>query len=389
MKKNILFVVDNATFGGGEKLFEQIIRHLDTSRFTAFIACTPAGHLIDQVRAHATIIPLDISRQVSPGAFFSLCAAIRQNHIDIINSQGTRADFYARLAGAATGVRQIYATVACPPEGFDVGAPRKLLYVAFNRFAQGFSHRIFVPSEALRLHFVNGESLPDDRVILIPNGVDLTAFQHDPEAARRIRAEFGIGADTILAGTICRLVWQKGLPYFIEAVRLIAAQPQPPKIRFLIAGEGPEEGALRAAAERAGVSHLITFAGFRNDVTALLSAMDLYVLSSVQEGQPIAVIEAMAASKPIIATDIEGVNETIEHGTSGMLVPPADPPALCSAIIQAAADIDGLSRMAAAARRRAEKKYDLNAIIIAYERYYAENPEGMEPLRRCRAKGSN
>lgn len=387
MKKNILFVIDNMAYGGGEKLFEQIIQRLDTSRFNAFLACHPEGHLIEQVSSRATIIPLDLSCQVSPGAFRTLVRAVRQYRIDIINSQGSRADFYARLAGAYTGVPQRYATVACPPDGFDVGPLKKWLYVTIDRLTERLSHRIFVPSAALRDLLVREHHFPGERVHLIPNGVALADFQHDHTAARRVRAEFGIGDDTILAGTICRLVYQKGLPYFIEAVRLIAARPGAPKLKFLIAGEGPERDALTASAERAGITGHIAFAGFRTDVTALLSAFDLYVLSSVHEGQPIAVIEAMAAAKPIIATNIEGVNETISNGVNGILVPPADPAALADAIITAASDIDSLSRMAAAARRRVEEHYDLKAIVAAYQRYYADDAAGMPPNSGAEKKG--
>jgi glycosyltransferase involved in cell wall biosynthesis len=151
------------------------------------------------------------------------------------------------------------------------------------------------------------------------------------------RATFLAPGTTRLALTPARLSVQKGHKFLLEAaVRL-------PEVTFLLAGEGPERAALEQQARALNLGSRVKFLGYRQDVAELLALCDLVVLPSICEGLPLCVLEAMAAGRPVVATSLPGTAEAVAHGRTGLLVPPADPPALAEAI-QKLADDEGLSR---------------------------------------------
>ena len=377
-KTRILFVIENECFGGGERAFAQLINGLDRSRFEFYAACLtgqPGSEAFTgEISGAATVIGLDLRRLVSLSAFSSLKRIIRENQIRLIHSQGPRADFYSRLAARAAGGTAIVSTVATPVEEYNVGFARKAVYKALDRFAGSSVSRFIAVADHIARKLVSGRGLPAGKVTRIYNGVDAAEFLCRPDQGAEARAAYSIPADCFLAATFCRLSWEKGLFHFIEAAKKIADGGALPAggIKYLVAGAGPLEADLKEKVESLCLNNNFVFPGFIEDVRPLLSAADVFVLPSFREGFPMSVIEAMTMAKPVIASNIEGINESVSDGESGLLVPPKNSAALADAIAALFKDRARAAEMGRRGREIAVAKFGLDKMIEAHEELYGE-----------------
>jgi glycosyltransferase involved in cell wall biosynthesis len=204
------------------------------------------------------------------------------------------------------------------------------------------------------------------------NGVDLERFRPgrlDPDERAAVRAEWDVDDGTVVVGTVGRLVSEKGYPELFEAVSTLA-----PDVRLVVVGGDEPEKAdavpttLIEGARRAGV----VFLGQRDDVDRLLGAVDMFVLASHREGQPRAAMEAAASGLPIVATDIRGCRQVVDHRTTGLLVPVRDPEALRAALAELADSTATRVSMATAARAKAEREFDERVVVRRVMATYAD-----------------
>lgn len=208
------------------------------------------------------------------------------------------------------------------------------------------------------------------RASVIHNGIDLAPYRElaAPEACARMRAELGIPPDTLAVGCV-GLLWQaKGQEYLIRALRSLRDRGR--ALCVLLVGSGGDEASLHLCADEIGVADRVRFLGWRGDVPRILQALDLYVQPSITEGLPLAVVEAAAAGLPIVASNVGGIPEIIEHGVNGLLVPPGDPQALAAAIQELIDDPERAKRLGEAARRTAFERFSAEAMAAAYMDLY-------------------
>ena len=375
-KTGVLFVIENERFGGGEKAFSQLIRGLDKSRFEVYAACLADASLpgpapfLRAIEGHAKVINLDLRRLVSPGAFFALKKLIRENGIRVVHSQGARADFYARPAARAACAYSV-STMATPVEEYDVPPARKALYSALDRFSGRYADRFVAVADHIARKLAAGRGIPPEKVVRIYNGIDAGQYQAGPEAAVRVRASHGVQPEAFLVAAFCRLSREKGLKYLVDAAKVVAGNAQLPAgaIKFLVAGAGPLEAELRGRVRAFRLEKIFVFAGFAEDVRPLMAAADVFVLPSLREGFPVSVLEAMASGKPVIASDIEGVNESVSEAC-GILVPAKDPEALAGAIAALFLDRPRAAELGARGRSLVAEKFGLDRMIKAHEELY-------------------
>jgi len=192
------------------------------------------------------------------------------------------------------------------------------------------------------------------KVRMIHNGV---ALDRPAMANASLRAALSPTPDRPLMLTVARLHPQKGLGYLLSAAACV------PGAVFLVAGDGPQRGALEAESRRLGLAERVIFLGHREDVPALLACCDLFVLPSLFEGLPVSVLEAMAAGKPVIATAVGGTDEVVVHGETGLLVQPGDAGALAEAIQLLLADSGLADRLGTAGRARVEREFSAEAMV--------------------------
>ncbi|WP_344342662.1 glycosyltransferase, partial [Kitasatospora putterlickiae] len=197
---------------------------------------------------------------------------------------------------------------------------------------------------------------------------DLAGAPEGPAARAAARAGLGLPDDAFVVGTVGNLTPKKDQATLLAAhAALLRSRPD---ARLLLVGAGPLDARLRARAAELGVADTVVFAGSRADVPELLPALDVFTLSSRQEGLPVALMEAMTSGLPAVVTRVGGMPEVLDDGEQGLLVPPGDPSALAGAFDRLAGDPDLRARMASAARERA-KRFDVAGAQRAVEAVYA------------------
>ena len=315
------------------------------------------------------INPLDIV------PFLFLWLLCLRNKYDLVATHTSKGGVIGRIAARLAGVPTIVHHV----HGFafhQFTAPRTLkLFVALERFAARFCDFIIAVGEQHRQTTINFGIKTPDEIATVLNGIDLEKFQGvDREASRR---SLGFGRNEQIIGSIGRLAPQKGFEYAIRAMKLVLAEN--PNARLVLAGDGPLEAELREEARRNGVEERVTFLGFRRDVPELLAAFDIFVHPSLWEGLSISLMEAMAAGKPIVASDIWGNKEMIVTGHNGILVPPADPEALAAALNRTLAGAPLAKSMADQAKFDAFARFTEDRMVAenvaAYDRAVALGSE--------------
>ena len=206
-----------------------------------------------------------------------------------------------------------------------------------------------------------------ERIKMIPNGVDLGRFG-SLGGGQRIRGELGLSPDDEVIGCIGNLRLEKNQRLAIEALSLL--EQRRPRLKLLICGDGECRAELERLAELRGVRNKTVFLGYRFDILDILSALDLFCLPSLYEGMPVSVLEAWAASKPIVATDVIGIRDIITHGINGMLVPPDEPKAMADAIDRLLDDKGRMLRIASDGRKLVAEKYSVEAMVLQYANLY-------------------
>jgi glycosyltransferase involved in cell wall biosynthesis len=371
MKLKLLFVIDNLQFGGGERVFTQIIRGLPPEKYEISLASCPGRQFHQAIKnRQVQFFPTDFSKKLNFSLIPSLSDILKKNEIKIVHGQGARAEFYARFACRLAGNSKYVSTIAMPVEGFDVGPIRRKIYSLFDHFSEKFVDRFLVVSDVLKDKMIRGHGIPAEKVIRIYNGIEVDHYipQDQNGSRERIRNEFNIDADTLLIGSIGRLVWQKGLEHLVQAMPKVLNQF--PQTKVLIAGEGPLKDELEALAQKLKVGEHIIFANFRKDIREILSAINILIVPSLLEGFPMITLEGMAMAKPIIATGIDGIREQIVDGESGILIPPKDPDAIAKAIVRLSTEKDFSQNLGLEGRRRVEKEFTVEKMVYETEKVY-------------------
>lgn len=368
----VLYVIENERYGGGERAFAQLIHGLDKSRFEIFVACltcsSGSAPFVSAIAGAARVINLDLRRLVDPLNIFRLRGIITRNGINVVHSQGPRADFYARLAAAFPGAVRLVSTVASPVEEYDSGVLRRCVYKAMDGFLSCRVDKYIAVAEHIRRKLVDGRGMPQKKVARIYNGVDAGRYDCSPAATAQARGAYNIPAGRFLAAAFCRLSSEKGLFTLLEAVALDTGVG----IQYLIAGAGPLEVELKAKAAALRILQRVIFAGFVPDPVRLICASDLILLPSLREGFPVALLEGMAAGKPIVASRIEGIDESVEDGVSGLLVTPGDAAGLAAAINKIAADTEAAAVMGQHGRTAVLERFSETEMIRVHAKLYAE-----------------
>jgi glycosyltransferase involved in cell wall biosynthesis len=369
---SILFVVDGLEFGGGERTFLQLIEGLSKERFRIYVSTSRHG-IFSKVLSDKgiSVNHLDLSKRVNFENIRELRKLIKTNKIDIIHSQGGRADFYARLNGRPLRPwTKVVSTIATPVEGYDVNPLRRAIYCFFDRLSERFVDRFIVVSDALRKVMIDGHNVTPDKVIRVYNGIELNEYRpnNSGQSSLHIRNEYGIGTTDVIIGAIGRLVWQKGFEYLIKALPEITKRH--PAVKVIFVGDGPYRESLEMLCRQLGVEDKTIFTGYRSDIKKFLSAVDIKVIPSLAEGFPMVTLEAMAMEKPVVATSIDGITEQITDGVEGILVPPRDSDALAAAINRIIENKELARSLGFAARKRVEREFTVDTMINETEKVY-------------------
>jgi glycosyltransferase involved in cell wall biosynthesis len=299
----------------------------------------------------------------NPFTLLDLVNIVREERIDVMHLQAYGASTFGRIAGLLTGVPVI---VHAHDNHTNYPWYQRIADMLLGRFTD----RAIAVSESVRASCIKKRKIPKDRVIVMHNGISFEQFR--VPSNREIEEEkkrLGIELEFKVVGTLSKLRKEKGVEYLIKAIPAVLEDF--PGVVFLIVGDGPLRGELEALTRALRVEKSVIFTGYREDVARVLSVFDIKVLPSVTEGFGIAILEAMAMGKPVIATGVGGVNEILKDGETGFLVPPEDPKALSERIIYLLRNEDEARQLGIRAREES-KKYDIDLCVRRLEELYFE-----------------
>jgi glycosyltransferase involved in cell wall biosynthesis len=284
---------------------------------------------------------------------------------DIVHTHNPKPGVYGRLAAAAARVPAVVNTVhglyAQPTDPWQ----RRAVVYSLERIAAACSDAELVQNPE-DLETLTRLRVPRDRLTLLGNGVDLERFQPDavsPDEVAQLRSSLGYGPDDVVVCAVGRLVWEKGYRELFTAASLLRAQGS--AARFVVVGppDGSKDDRVDDESVRRAECDGVRFLGYRDDMPLLYAASDVFVLASHREGFPRAAMEAAAMGLPVVATDVRGCRQVVDDGTTGLLVPVRDAPALAAAVSTLAASPDVRSRMSAAALAKARREFDQTRVI--------------------------
>lgn len=347
MKKKVIIIINNLGIGGAERLVvndaNKFIRlGVDLSLVT--LAPEPqksfAGELdLPADHRHCLLFRslLDLP------AWFRLVRFLKRSNADLIITQLWFANTAGRIAALFAGSRRV---IAFEQNVYDEVKTWKMFMLDWC--LQFFSTKIIAVSEAVKKSLIRHHIHPS-RIAVLPNSVDLSRFTVT-NGDSTIRQEYGVPKDAFLVLFVGRLIRQKAVDILIAAFKELDQDAF-----LLIVGQGIAREALERQVADSGLNKRVIFVGVRDDIPGLLSVADCFVLPSRYEGLPLVLTEALAAGRPIIASDFEAASEMIISGQNGLIVPREDVPALAQALKRLQSDLDLRLRLAAEAKRSAER----------------------------------
>jgi glycosyltransferase involved in cell wall biosynthesis len=315
----------------------------------------------------ASGVPLFVSpstRFYDPGTLWSILRHLRRHAIDIVHTHMIDADVLGRVASRLAG-RPVISTLQNVPQSYDRNRldRRWLARVTARLLA---SHSVAV-SRHVRDLFVECWRLPRDRMSVIHNAVALEDFLDVEEGTP-------VGDSGPTVTNIASLTPQKGQHLLLEAMQ--ATLQAHPQARLMFVGEGVLEQQLRDKARRLGIDHKVTFTGVRRDIPQILAHTDVFALSSLWEGLPLAAVEAMAAARPVVLTDVGGNRELVESEEHGLIVPPNDARALAEGLSSLIGDPKRRRLMGRAARERVRQQFSMEVVARQYDELYRQVARG-------------
>jgi len=242
-----------------------------------------------------------------------------------------------------------------------------LIYALLDRFSLYLPDYLIAVSEKMYRRIVAYPGISTERVTMIRNAIDCESY-YVPEQGDSCRLEFGLTSESQVIGYAGRIEKVKRLDLLLEGLSQVLARH--PRARLMIVGEGKLRPKLEAFAARLGISHCVIWTGFRQDIPRLLAAMDVYVQPSTNEGFSLSLLEAMAAGKPVVATDVGGAQEVVIDGRTGVLSPPASSSAISTTVAGLLDDPEKQSTLGQAARRHVVREFGLQHSMDAYRHLY-------------------
>jgi len=359
----VMFAITSMPVGGAETLLVDLIRRLDRSHFLPELCCLkelgPLGEVLareiptfDHLLAHKTDL------RVLP----RLAGLLRRRRVDAVVTVGAGDKmFWGRLAARWAGVPVVCSALHSTGWPDTVGRLNRALTPITDAYiAVATAHGKFLVEQ---LHF------PAAKVHVIPNGIDVERFRRAGDRLA-IRAGLGLTPTTPIVGIVAALRPEKNHDLLLQAVHAVRARV--PEAVFLIVGDGPERPRLVALAKQMGVSPATRFLGTRSDIPQLLSAIDVFVLTSRTEANPVSILEAMAAGRPVVAPNVGSISESVADGVTGYLTEPNLVEPVANRLIELLENPTLARSFGAAGQRAVEQTGSLDSMVAGYQRLISE-----------------
>lgn len=366
-KIHVLHLIYSLATGGAEKVVENYAKFHDRAFFEPVVcSLTSGGFIAERIKISGTeVIMLNKRKGFDIIILPRLIKVIRSRKIRIVHLHNFSANFWGTIAAVLCRVPVIFRTehnVVIKEESLL----KKIKYL-INYTLGYFQKKIISVSEKVKFSHIENDFLFPNKYITVYNGIDPGVFEQN-QVGRNIFGEFNINESYSVVLKIASLTIQKGHEYFLKAAKLVLNRYS--EVVFMIVGDGPRRHEVECFTDELGIKKNIIFTGVREDIPALLGLSDIFVLSSLWEGFPITILEAMAASKPIVATDVGGNSEAIIDGITGFLVPPKDEKSLAESILYLLRNKNIAKEMGEKGRDRFEREFSAKIMVKKTEILY-------------------
>ncbi len=375
-----MFVITSMPVGGAETALVELVRRLDRERFQPELCCLkhfgPLGEILAREIPAVTGL---LAHKYDFAVLGRLTRLLKRRRIDAVVTVGTGGDkmFWGRLAGWLAGVPVVCSALHSTGLPDHVELPNRLLAPWTDAF--------IAVAEPHACYLAAHEGCPAAKVRVIPNGVDIERF-HSRWPNEALRKAFQLDAAAPVVGIVAALRPEKNHEMFLDVAA--AVHRRLPKTQFLVVGDGARRTRLQARAEELGIAGVVRFSGTRSDVAEVLSLVDVLLLTSHMEANPICLLEAMASEKPVVATRVGSVPETVLEGRTGYLVAAGDVPAMADRVLALLADPPRAAALGRAGREHVIAHWSIDGMVRGYEDLIADvyrtkcKPPGIEQIGR-------
>ncbi|NND99571.1 MAG: glycosyltransferase [Pirellulaceae bacterium] len=354
-----MFVITSMPVGGAETLLVNMMRRMDANRIVPEVACLKepgplAAEIASEFTVHSDLLAAKWDLRVLP----RLVRLMHQRRIDAVITVGAGDKmFWGRLAAHIAGVPAIGS--ALHSTGWPDGVGR------LNRWLTRITDSFIAVADSHGEFLSDFEKFPSDKVQVIRNGVDCDRFCPDRDAARSVREELGLAADTPLIGIVAALRSEKNHSMLVHAAAKV--RDEQPNAHWLVIGDGPERATIEKLSDDLKLNDRIHFLGTRHDTPRLVSALDVFTLCSLNEAFPVSILEALACQVPVVATDVGSVRESILDGVTGFLIPSQDIHAMASCVSKLIASPEQRESLGKAGRELVLQSGSLQSMVEGYE----------------------
>lgn len=354
-----MFVITSMPVGGAETALVELVRRMDRQRFLPELCCLkyfgPLGEVLAQEIPAFTGL---LSNKYDFSVLWRLTRLMRGRQIDAVVTVGTGGDkmFWGRLAGWLAGAPVICSAL------HSTGLPDHVEFS--NRLLEPLTDAFVAVAEPHGRYLASHEGCPSHKVCVIPNGVDVERF-HPRWPDPTLQREWNLSADTPVAGIVAALRPEKNHEMFLYVAALV--HKKLPNARFVVVGDGPQREKLEKLAQSLGIAESVCFAGTRSDIPEVLSVFDVLLLTSHMEANPICLLEGMSSEKPVIATRVGSVPESVKDGQTGYLVAPGDSQRMAERVVELMIDRPRALAMGRAGRERVIGHSSIGCMVRGYE----------------------
>src|SRR6266540_912117 len=369
----VVEVLATGTNGGAQEHLHSLVTRIDRTRYDVSVVALSTGSAVRKLQK-AGIPVLVIDDPDDNIAIAALAAHLAEVCADVVHAHMYRAETIATRAVIAlgeAGQRRPYLVATIHSSRI-----RSLEDQEHLRALTPYMNRLIAVSRAIE-HKLVDEQRTAVPVSLIYNGVDLDRYDNQ-EACCTLPEEYGMEPGSQIVGAVARLEPEKGHPTLLEAWPAVLRAV--PDAYLLIVGEGSRRDALEAQARDLRIAHRVVFTGRRDDVPAVTAALDVAVLPSYREAQGMVILEAMALSRPVVASNVGGIPEMIEDGKTGLLVAPRDPEALAAAIVRLLTNHPLADTLGRAGHDMVHDRFCIELMVEAVESIYDEGARAVRPF---------
>ena len=353
-----MFIITSMPVGGAETLLVNLVRRFDRNRITPMIGCLKEkGVLGEELAGEIPVFENLIHHKYDVAVANRLRRLFKDQQLDAVITVGAGDKmFWGRLAAKSARLPVILS--ALHSTGWPDGVGR------LNRLLTGITDGFIACANSHADYLVNNEKFPDAKVFMIPNGIDTDRFVFNAEARAQWRSKHGIPSDAPVVGIVAALRPEKNHALFLESARLtLESQPE---AYFVIAGDGPERPMLEELSASKGIQQRVKFLGSVSDIPEVLSMVDLFALSSHNEASPVSILEALSCQRPVVATAVGSINESVIEGTTGYLVTPGDEMMMSQRWLQILNDPQLGAELGAAGRKHVIANSSLSSMTDGY-----------------------